>query len=171
MSACGKRCSSSEQKAPAQASRSGNDRCGRDRPCSQAAPSRAAKTPASFVHPGIFRASQAYPRHWPVPQRGFQERLPPLPPACLISPVLGQVVHGFQSEKQMRLALIRLQDIAYGIKVCAGAQFRRRLFDEKGDLRTGRKRVEHLNAAGRVALFTAFFLPRRRRRSCRKVRL
>ena len=25
----------------------------------------------------------------------------------------------------MRLALIRLQDIAYGIKVCAGAQFRR----------------------------------------------
>ena len=72
-------------------------------------------------------------------------------------PVLGQVVHGFQSEKQMRLALIRLQDIAYGIKVYAGAQFRRRLFDEKGDLRTGRKRVEHLNAAGRVMLFTAFF--------------
>ena len=73
------------------------------------------------------------------------------------SPVLGQVVHGFQSEKQMRLALIRLQDIADGIKVCAGAQFRSRLFDEKGDFRTGRKRVEHLNAAGRGALFTAFF--------------
>ena len=71
-------------------------------------------------------------------------------------PVLGQVVHGFQSEKQMRLALIRLQDIAYDIKRTKEriADFSERWYSEK-DKREAYENMEYLEEADRQCFLTA----------------